>query len=82
MCRFWFNGIESSCNSIQGARFETKGSARVPVAVAVADSEVNNTNGEHNGQPPCKGYGLMVLSLLAIPSREQNLRPRAILGSA
>ena len=58
----------------------TLGSAWVPVAVAVAASVVDHADSEHHGQPLCAGSGLMELSLHAISSRKQVLRPRATLG--
>jgi hypothetical protein len=58
----------------------TLGSAWVPVAVAA--SRVNHPNDEHHGNRLWEGFGSMELSPLAIPSREQDLKPGAPLGSA
>ena len=74
--------MESSSHAIPSRAKDfraTLGCAWVPVALA--DSSVHHTDGEHHGQPLCKSSGLMELSMHAIPSREHDLRPRAILGS-
>ena len=57
----------------------TLSSAWVPVDVAA--SGVKHANDEHHDQPLYVGSGLMELSLHEIPSREQEFRPRATLGS-